>query len=591
MKILSTDKLGSMFLLLAQMLERIVFYSISANFYFTLNSNPLQWTAVNTMSTTFLHSGFCFVFTMVGGILADTVIKKSTTVIIGYIFYIAYVGFIIIFQENKDSDSNNKLYSLCSHKTDKISHNIFDEACSNILIPTVIFCAIGSGLIKSVMASIGSDMAVKYWTYPSVFFNMYYWSLNVGSLISFAAITFIQQNVSKFYGFLAPGICLFLSFVLFLLGLPYYVVVPKSSKSTLNLVYRVYFEAFQKKFSKKKNLSEKVTNTATDDPINSTTQASFKTNDINTFYQQRADYPSLNAGYFNDSDNSSDETSTIVETTMSESTSDILFLDRSKIRFGGKFSEDDVEDVRKFSTTLILIAFIIPYWLLYFQMETTYMKQGFQLNSGVTISSKNLIIPAAWLSMIDILTIMFLLPILVRFVYPYLRKKNLYPDFIFRIVFGMILAVISMIAAGILQIYVDNDIANNRTITRLIGGTYFNQSNISIYSQVPQYFIIGISESQTIVAGLELACTQVPTSMQAVTNGIFWFFSGIGSFLGTALLSFSNLINKEDKNHFYYFFVLAIIQTVFILLLLPWIWKIRRNKKIHVITTSSTLTN
>lgn len=46
-----------------------------------------------------------------------------------------------------------------------------------------------------------------------------------------------------------------------------------------------------------------------------------------------------------------------------------------------------------------------------------------------------------------------------------------------------------------------------------------------------------------LYAGLQFAVTVAPKSMKGIIMGLFYFFSGIGSFLGTAIV---NILSSED---------------------------------------------
>ena len=51
-----------------------------------------------------------------------------------------------------------------------------------------------------------------------VFFNWYYWCVNAGALIALGALAYIQQEVSFFWGYVAPGISLSCALIVFITG-------------------------------------------------------------------------------------------------------------------------------------------------------------------------------------------------------------------------------------------------------------------------------------------------------------------------------------------------------------------------------------
>lgn len=50
------------------------------------------------------------------------------------------------------------------------------------------------------------------------FFNWYYWSINLGTLVALSVVTYVQQDISFFLGFLSSNISLGVSCLVFIAG-------------------------------------------------------------------------------------------------------------------------------------------------------------------------------------------------------------------------------------------------------------------------------------------------------------------------------------------------------------------------------------
>ncbi|XP_077867801.1 solute carrier family 15 member 4-like [Saccoglossus kowalevskii] len=529
--------------LLTETLERVAFYGFTSNFVLFLNHEPFSWLAQNAASTLFFFWGILYVMSVFCGWLADTTLGRFKTIVLSLLIYMVGITFWPVLGyasfQCKYNNDRKFLIGLCGQR-DWIdvdgSWTMFEEYCAWVVIFALFITSVGAGSVRANLAPFGADQ-VKH-EGPEVtraFFNWYYWAINVGSLIALGVVAYIQQNVNFFLGFLLPAGAIAVAFIVFFLGRVCY-VVKRPAGSVLTNTCRIICTAFRNRKRRQEYLID------------------HDSYDLN---------PSPS------------------------------FLDMAKIRYGGCFHESSVEDVKALSKVIPVFISLIPYWMVYFQMQTTFLLQGLHMrvsgpNENLTTTpsnmysvihfSKDFQFPAAWLTLFDVVLLLILIPVMDRVIYPCLDKRGCHLSMLKRIAIGMIFSVLAMICAGGLEIIRKNCWENDDDCkwTEEISGTEYQAAKLWIFWQIPQYTLIGISEVFASVAGLEFAYSNSPKSMQGLIMGLFCLSSGIGSFLGSGLLFLVSLpkINWMKKldggniNHSNlenYFFLLGGIQFVTLL--------------------------
>lgn len=242
------------------------------------------------------------------------------------------------------------------------------------------------------------------------------------------------------------------------------------------------------------------------------------------------------------------------------------FYDTARDTYGGNFNNQTVDGVISAVRILPIFFFVIMYWAIYSQMQSTFFLQGERMDLHVAGSQ----VPVAMLNAFNTIAIILLIPLLDRVIYPCLRKIGRPLNHLHRIGIGLVLAALSMIAAAVVEVERKKHFGFNQKV----GDETFYSSNITVFLQIPQFALVGASEAFTSISGLEFAYTQSPQSMQGVMMGMFMATGGLGSYLASAILRivesatandpwFPNEIN--DGHAEYLFYLLSGLMGLFFL--------------------------
>ncbi|GFO19821.1 solute carrier family 15 member 4 [Plakobranchus ocellatus] len=369
------------------------------------------------------------------------------------------------------------------------------------------------------------------------FFNWYYWCINCGSFIGLGLMSFLEQQYSFRLAFMVCATTLLVSVLVFCIGRLFYTCRAPDG-SVLTNIFKILREAFRR-------------------------------------WRQRRQMEGQTAPPLTVATEDSASNSTLIKTNrVRRDGRPIHFLDYAKHQHGGIFHSSLVDDVKKLGMIITVFAVLIPYWIVYFQMQTTFLFQGLHMRldfygkSGLppVIPLANLStaspphanshhfpnqthlerpqIVAAWFSLFDAVFVIIMLPLFDRVIYPRLKQAGRPFTFTMRIVVGMVFAMTAILVAGVVEHYrlkafwpYPDMPCTNASIPQYIAGTKYDAANMSVFWQIPQYALIGVSEVFTSVACLQFAVSVSPKSMKALITGIFYCFCGIGSFLGTAVLA------------------------------------------------------
>lgn len=195
--------------------------------------------------------------------------------------------------------------------------------------------------------------------------------------------------------------------------------------------------------------------------------------------------------------------------------------------------------------------------------------------------TKSFEIPSASLSLFDTISVIFWVPVYDRLIVPFVRKftkRNNGFTQLQRIAIGLVISIFAMLAAGTLELVRLNEVRKHN---------YYDLKHMpmSIFWQVPQYFIIGCAEVFTFIGQLEFFYEQAPDAMRSLCSALSLTTAALGSYLSTMLVNIVTDVSTRDGKagwipdnlnygHLHYFFwllaCLSVINLGFYLLVARW---------------------
>ena len=105
------------------------------------------------------------------------------------------------------------------------------------LAVSLILIAVGTGGIKANVSPMGADQ-VEHEGPEMVqkFFDWFYWFIQIGAILAYTVVAYIQQSFSFFDGYLITVISMILATILLLLGRNHYIIPPPKGSYTVDTI-------------------------------------------------------------------------------------------------------------------------------------------------------------------------------------------------------------------------------------------------------------------------------------------------------------------------------------------------------------------
>ncbi|KAJ4303591.1 ATP-dependent DNA helicase chl1 [Kalmusia sp. IMI 367209] len=198
---------------------------------------------------------------------------------------------------------------------------------------------------------------------------------------------------------------------------------------------------------------------------------------------------------------------------------------RHRIKWDDKF----IDELKTALLACKVFLFFPVYWLAFSQMMNNFISQAGQMQLHG--------LPNDILPNIDPITLIILIPVVDRIVYPFIRTRlRLAFTPTTRITWGFIIASLAMAYAAILQSHIYASAPcysqpSNCDAGKIADGKY-EPNQVHIAWQAPAYILVALSEILASITGLELAYAKAPENMKSFIMSLFLLTSAAGSALG-----------------------------------------------------------
>ncbi|KAL2621052.1 hypothetical protein R1flu_001257 [Riccia fluitans] len=498
------------FILGNEVCERLAYYGIAINLVVYLTSVLHQGTSKAATNVN-NWSGTCYITPLIGGFVADAFLGRYWTIAVFSSIYL--IGMVLL-------TLSAALPSLKPNSCPSDSDACVPASSAQLAVfyLSLYLVALGTGGIKPCVSSFGADQFDdthdKERARKTSFFNWFYFSINVGALISASALVYIQTNVGWGWGFGIPAVAMGLAIGSFFFGTPLY-RHQKPGGSPLTRIAQVLV-ASVRKWSIRVPTDHHDLNEVHDKE--SAIQGSRKIRHTNAYrFLDKAATPGPN---------------------------DLKMVKEQSLTSPWRLvTVTQVEEVK------ILIR-MAPIWLativfstVYAQMSTLFVIQGKRMNTSM---GPNFKIPAASLNIFDTLSIIFWVPIYDRLLVPLVRRYTEHVrgfTQVQRMGIGLFISVFSMVAAAVveierLRIAKDKGLLDNDTA----------EVPMSIFWQIPQYFLVGAAEVFTFIGQLEFFYDQAPDAMRSLSSALSLTTVALGNYLSSLLVTIITSITERNGN-------------------------------------------
>ncbi|KAF6017081.1 SLC15A4 [Bugula neritina] len=153
-------KIGSYFIVAAELFERLTCYSISGMVLVFLTNPPLCFSPSSALAMQFMFIATMYMFCLVAGVVSDSYISRHTTIILGYFIYIIGYSIWVVatFTITRNIDPHNLTKAT---ECDKCRDSTISDQEYNKMVMLVIVAlftiSVGAAIVRANLAVFGAQ--------------------------------------------------------------------------------------------------------------------------------------------------------------------------------------------------------------------------------------------------------------------------------------------------------------------------------------------------------------------------------------------------------------------------------------------------
>ncbi|KAI3425784.1 hypothetical protein D9Q98_007759 [Chlorella vulgaris] len=237
----------------------------------------------------------------------------------------------------------------------------------------------------------------------------------------------------------------------------------------------------------------------------------------------------------------------------------------------------EVEELKAVVRLLPIMLTLIVYNAVYAQMTTLFILQG----EGMDTALGSITVAPATVSVLDSISVILWVVLYDLLIQPYFARKGRPISLLVRIGIGYLIAVLAMVAAAVVEVVRLGVVDRNGLQDESPTAQGAPVVPMSVWWQIPQYFLIGCSEVFAMVGSLELFYSQAPDAMRSTCSALQLIATALGSYLASLLVIIVQDIsngswvpdNVNDGHMDYFFIMMAVLM---LLTCFVYVWVARR---------------